>query len=181
VYVTHDQLEAMSMGDKIAVMNNGVVEQLGAPQEIYDRPASLFVADFIGSPPMNFIPVRAELHHGDEALSVDGEVIRLPALREDPPEPDLVLGVRPEHVSFSDSAAFRGVVFGAEYLGTMQIVTVTTDRGAVKARLPSTLPVRPGEQVGLVFRPDKLSLFARTSGRAILSTLHEAAAGGRHG
>src|SRR6266478_3631945 len=181
MYVTHDQLEAMSMADKIAVMNDGVVEQLGAPQEIYDRPASLFVADFIGSPPMNFVKVRAELHRGDDVVSVDGEEVKVPALREDPPEPDLVLGVRPEHVSFSDAAAFRGVVFGVEYLGTTQIVTVTTDRGAVKARLPSKLPVRPGEQVGLVFRPEKLSLFAERSGRAIRSTLHEAAAGGMHG
>ena len=72
-------------------------------------------------------------------------------------------------------------MFGVEYLGTTQIVTVTTGRGTVKARLPSTLPARLGEQVGLVFRPEKLSLFARTSGRAIRSTLHQAAAGGAHG
>ena len=181
VYVTHYQLEAMSLADKIAVMNEGLVEQLGTPQEIYDRPASLFVADFIGSPPMNFIRVRAELRRGDGAVSLDGDDVKVPALCEDPPELDLVLGVRPEHVSFSDAAAFRGVVFGVEYLGTTQIVTVTTDRGTVKARLPSTLPARPGEQVGLVFRPEKLSLFAGTSGRAIRSTLHEAGLGGAHG
>src|ERR1700730_18509617 len=61
VYVTHDQLEAMSMADTIAVMNHGIIEQLGPPQQIYDRPASMFVADFIGSPPMNFLPFRAGL------------------------------------------------------------------------------------------------------------------------
>jgi multiple sugar transport system ATP-binding protein len=83
-------------------------------------------------------------------------------------------------VVLSDASAFRGMVFGAEYLGTTQIVTVTTDRGAVKARLPSQLPVRTGEQVGLAFRPEKLSLFARSSGRAIRSALHEAS-GGAHG
>jgi multiple sugar transport system ATP-binding protein len=181
VYVTHDQLEAMSMADKIAVMSDGVVAQLAAPQEIYDRPASLFVADFIGSPPMNFLAVRAELHRGDDVVPVEGENVRVPALREDPPEPDLVLGVRPEHVSFSDTAAFRGMVFGVEYLGTTQIVTVTTGRGAVKARLPSALAMRPGEQVGLVFRPEKLSLFAKTSGMAIRSALHDASPGGVHG
>jgi len=180
VYVTHDQLEAMSMADKIAVMNDGVVEQLGAPQEIYDRPASLFVADFIGSPPMNFVSVRADLRRGDDVVSFDGAEVRIPALREDPPGPELVLGVRPEHVSFDDEAAFRGVVFGVEYLGTTQIVTVTTDRGAVKARLPSARPARAGEQVGLAFRPEKLSVFAKATGRAIRSTLHDAAGGG-HG
>ena len=65
VYVTHDQLEAMAMADTIALMNHGVVEQLGTPQEIYDRPASLFVADFIGSPPMNFLPFRGRVAPGD--------------------------------------------------------------------------------------------------------------------
>ena len=64
VYVTHDQLEAMAMADKIAVMNHGVIEQFGTPQEIYDRPATMFVADFIGSPPMNFLPFRAGLQKG---------------------------------------------------------------------------------------------------------------------
>ena len=66
VYVTHDQMEAMSMADKIAVMSNGVIEQFGTPQEIYDRPASMFVADFIGSPPMNFLSFDGGLAQGRE-------------------------------------------------------------------------------------------------------------------
>jgi multiple sugar transport system ATP-binding protein len=68
VYVTHDQLEAMAMADKIAVMNRGVVEQFTTPQEIYDRPVSMFVADFIGSPPMNFLPVHAALKKVTQSL-----------------------------------------------------------------------------------------------------------------
>ncbi len=68
VYVTHDQLEAMAMADMIAVMNNGVVEQVASPRDIYDRPASLFVADFIGSPPMNFLPFRGSLQTGAQAI-----------------------------------------------------------------------------------------------------------------
>src|ERR1044071_3487193 len=84
VYVTHDQLEAMSMADKIAVMNNGVVEQIAPPQEIYDRPASLFVADFVGSPPLNFVALHAALGRGDEVMMIDGERVRVPALRENP-------------------------------------------------------------------------------------------------
>src|SRR5258708_35941949 len=75
VYVTHDQLEAMSMGDKIAVMNDGAVEQLGTPPEIYDRPASMFVADFIGSPPMNFGEFEAPLTRGDRWLGIGGAAI----------------------------------------------------------------------------------------------------------
>ena len=180
VYVTHDQLEAMSMADKIAVMSNGVVEQLASPQEIYDRPASMFVAGFIGSPPMNFLAFHTSLRRGDEAIVIDGDQVRVPALHEDP-SPGLVLGVRPEHVSFSDHSRIRGTVFGVEYLGTTQIVTVNTTRGALKARLSSTVRLRPGENVGLIFRPDTLSLFDQESGRAIRTALHERGSGGLHG
>ena len=103
VYVTHDQLEAMSMADKIAVMNDGVIEQLGRPQEIYDRPTTMFVADFIGSPPMNFLPFRARLALGRARSGAIGRRRdRVPALREDVASPDLALGVRPEHVRLDD-------------------------------------------------------------------------------
>jgi multiple sugar transport system ATP-binding protein len=173
VYVTHDQLEAMAMADRIAVMNNGVVEQVASPRDIYDRPASLFVADFIGSPPMNFVPFRDSLAVGAQAIRLgDGEVA-IPAAREDVAECDLVLGVRPEHVRFADRGMLRGEVYGVEYLGTTQIVTVTTRYGALKARSSSSLPFRTGENVGLDFRPDTLSIFDKASGRAIRSALHE--------
>jgi multiple sugar transport system ATP-binding protein len=178
VYVTHDQLEAMSMADKIAVMNRGAIEQLGTPREIYDRPVSMFVADFIGSPAMNFLDFSGTLRRGDAQIVIDGAVITVPELREDSAEDRLVLGVRPEHVRLSDASPLRGAVYGTEYLGTTQIVTLTTGRGMLKARLPSETPARPGEQVGLDFRPEKLSLFDKTSGRALRSVLHEEAAHG---
>ncbi|MFN3614400.1 MAG: ABC transporter ATP-binding protein, partial [Rubrimonas sp.] len=82
VYVTHDQLEAMQMGDKIVVMNHGVIEQWGAPQQIYDHPATMFVADFIGSPPMNFLRFRGRVAPGDAAVALGAAVQDLPALRE---------------------------------------------------------------------------------------------------
>src|SRR5712692_11606643 len=108
VYVTHDQLEAMALADKIAVMNHGAIEQLGTPREIYDRPASLFVADFIGSPPMNFLPFRGGLQAGAQAIRLGEREIAIPAAREALPESDLVLGVRPEHVRFADRGVVRG-------------------------------------------------------------------------
>jgi multiple sugar transport system ATP-binding protein len=183
VYVTHDQLEAMAMADTIAIMNNGVIEQLAGPQDIYDRPASLFVADFVGSPAMNFVPFHQSLARGDASILIDGCAVDVPAVTEDLAESDLVLGVRPEHVRFSDSSLLRGEVFGAEYLGTTQIVTVTTPWGRLKARLPSDAGARLGETIGLDFRPEKLSLFEKTSGRAVKTMLHEAkfVAGARHG
>jgi multiple sugar transport system ATP-binding protein len=178
VYVTHDQLEAMAMADMIAVMNNGVVEQIASPRDIYDRPASLFVADFIGSPPMNFLPFRSSLQAGAQAIRLGDRDVTVPAAREALPESDLVLGVRPEHVRFSDRGVVRGEVYGSEYLGTTQIVTVTTPYGALKARSPASVSFRTGENVGLDFRPDTLSIFDKTSGKAVHTVLHE---GGAHG
>ena len=102
VYVTHDQLEAMAIADRIAVMNHGVVEQVGHPRDIYDRPATRFVADFIGSPPMNFLSMRTCLAPGQSEILVGGVPVTVPPLREAVSESDLVLGVRPEHVRLDD-------------------------------------------------------------------------------
>jgi multiple sugar transport system ATP-binding protein len=173
VYVTHDQLEAMAMADKIAVMNRGVIEQFGTPQEIYDRPATMFVADFIGSPPMNFLTFQSALESGARSVRVNGAEVPVPVLREARGESQLALGVRPEHVRFDDASRLRGSVFGTEYLGTTQIVTVDTGQGQLKARLPAEVTVRTGETVGLVFLSDRLSLFDKASGRSIRTRLHE--------
>ena len=178
IYITHDQLEAMAMADRIAIMNQGRVEQIGTPQEIYDRPNTMFVADFIGAPPMSFLDVQASPHRGDHNIKIDGVAVEMPEVFEDRAEGKFVLGVRPENVSFADASPLRGRVIGAEYLGTTQIVTVTTANGQIKARLPSATPVQVGETVGLALRPDRLSLFDAMSGQALSSALY---AGGRHG
>jgi len=169
----------MAMADTIALMNHGVVEQLGPPQDIYDRPASLFVADFIGSPPMSFLPFRGSVMAGDRSVRVHGVEIALPEVREGIEDTELVLGVRPEHIELSDHAPLRAEVVDAEYLGTTQIVTLNTVMGAsVKARIPAHISVRPGERTGLKFRPGQLSLFDKASGRALRTALHD---GGAHG
>jgi multiple sugar transport system ATP-binding protein len=178
VYITHDQLEAMAMADRIVVMNEGRVEQIGAPQQIYDRPNSMFVADFIGAPPMSFLDVYTSLRRGDRRISIDGVAVEMPEVLEDRIESKLALGVRPENVSFADASPLRGRVIGAEYLGTTQIVTVVTANGQIKARLSSGQVVRVGESVGLALRSDRLSLFDAMSGLALRSALH---AGGYHG
>ncbi len=179
VYVTHDQLEAMSMADTIALMNGGVVEQLGTPQDIYDRPATLFAADFIGSPPMSFVPFRGRVSPGDRSVRVAEVDIALPELREGTGDTDLVLGVRPENIALSADAPLRAEVLDAEYLGTTQIVTLATAAGAhVKARIAADIRVHPGEHTGLALRPGKISLFDRSSGRALRSALHDEAAHG---
>jgi multiple sugar transport system ATP-binding protein len=177
VYVTHDQHEAMSMADRIAVMNAGRIEQIGSPQEIYDRPASMFVADFIGSPPMNFLHFEGGLAAGDRAIKFPSASIAVPEIREARAPGPFFLGVRPEHIRFADAAPVRGRVFGAEYLGTTQVVTVDTEQGQVKARLPSSLAVQVGETVGLTFRSDALSLFDAQTGVAIQTAMQTASYG----
>jgi multiple sugar transport system ATP-binding protein len=178
VYVTHDQFEAMSMADQIAVMNHGVVEQIGEPQEIYDRPATMFVADFIGSPPMNLLPFDGALRRGERSVAFGAARVDVPEIREDAHSGALTLGVRPEHVALSDSAPIRGRVFAVEYLGTNQIVTIDIDRGKLKARLPARTAARVGETVGVAFRAQKLVIFDSATGRATQSALF---GGAEHG
>ena len=118
IYVTHDQVEAMTMGDRIAVMNLGVLQQVGTPEQLYEQPANLFVASFIGSPPMNLVPATA--------LGVGGT--------------DRVAGFRPENVQLGngsgDPVRFRGVVDVVEYLGDEQLVHISLGDHALVAKLP---------------------------------------------
>ena len=177
VYVTHDQLEAMQMGDKIVVMNHGVVEQFGTPQDIYDHPATLFVADFIGSPSMNFLRFEGTAAAGATSVQLGDIPMSLPELQE-PATGKLVLGVRPEHVGLTDASPYRGRVEATEYLGTTQIVTLSTPHGQIKARAPAAQSVKVGEGVGLTLNPRTLSLFDATTGRAFRTAAN---AGVHHG
>ncbi|MAC78506.1 MAG: ABC transporter ATP-binding protein [Rhodobacteraceae bacterium] len=172
VYVTHDQLEAMQMGDKIVVMNHGVVEQFGVPQEIYDWPATKFVAQFLGSPPMNFLEFQGSISVGGTSVQLDGADLSVPESRQGA-SGALTLGVRPEHVTLDDHAPYRGSVIATEYLGTTQIVSIDTAHGPIKARIPSDARVSVGETTGLSFNPRTLTLFMGNSGQALLSAANE--------
>ena len=171
VYVTHDQLEAMQMGDKIVVMNHGVVEQFGEPQDIYDTPKTMFVADFIGSPPMNFLRFSGSVAPGDGSVRLSDRSVAVPTLREGA-RGDLVLGVRPEHVSLGETGDVPADVVATEYLGTTQIVTLATAHGEVKARIPAATRVPTGARVGLSLAASTLSVFDAASGRALRSDLN---------
>ncbi len=184
VYVTHDQMEAMAMADTIAIMNQGVIEQLGAPREVYERPASVFVADFIGAPAMNFLPFDAALARGASAVQIGAARVEVPALREDISARALLCGVRPEHVRLEDSSALRAEVLGTEYLGTSRVVTLSTPNGAtVRAKVDVSSAARRGDQVGLAFDAAAVSLFDTASGRALRTARDDQAyaAAGRHG
>lgn len=178
IYVTHDQMEAMSMADRIMVMNRGVIEQLGTPQEIYDRPATMFVADFVGSPSMSFLKFESSLEPGQSEIAINGDRLTVPVLREGIARGPLALGVRPEHIRLADGSGLRGTVFGTEYFGTTQIVTVDTAHGQLKARIPSAQRVSAGENVGLEYASERLVVFNASTGRALRSRLHEEAGHG---
>jgi multiple sugar transport system ATP-binding protein len=168
VYVTHDQREAMAMADKIAIMNQGVIEQLGAPQAIYERPASVFVADFMGSPSMNFVPTHAALERGASQLPVGNAALEMPAVQGHVSARALLYGVRPEHVRLDGDAPLRAEVMGVEYLGNCQIVTLkTAQNSVVRAKVSVQTRAARGDQTGLAFDSTQITLFDQDSGRAI--------------
>ena len=172
VYVTHDQLEAMQMGDKIVVMNHGVVEQFGVPQDIYDWPATKFVAEFIGSPPMNFLDFEGMIGAGHDDVRLHDVTIKVPQ-SIDGANGKLTLGIRPEHVRLDDTSAYRGRVVATEYLGTTQIVTLNTPNGPLKARAPSSDRITVGTSTGLHFDARTITLFENTRGHALRSRANE--------
>jgi multiple sugar transport system ATP-binding protein len=141
IYVTHDQVEAMTMADKIVVLHGGIIEQVGSPLELYHRPNNLFVAGFIGSPKMNFIPVTVGASKGKNVTyNLPGGSKIAVAMTKDIPTigSKLTLGVRPEHIELGGKAAgsVRGVVRAAEYLGSETMFYATLADGsdiAVKA------------------------------------------------
>jgi multiple sugar transport system ATP-binding protein len=172
VYVTHDQLEAMSMADYIAIMNRGVIEQLASPQVIYDRPATMYVAEFVGSPSMNFLRFNGSIDKGKKVVNLGSFDFAVPQMRE-AFEGDMAFGVRPEHIRLSDKSKYRAEVKATEYLGTTQIVTLKTHHGVVKARAAASDVARVGETVGLEFEGKTVTLFDTQSGRALRSELNE--------
>jgi multiple sugar transport system ATP-binding protein len=172
VYVTHDQLEAMQMGDKIVVMNHGSVEQFGVPQDIYDWPATKFVAQFIGSPCMNFLDFQGMIGKGSDEVRLNDISLSVPK-SIDGANGAISFGVRPEHVKLDDAAAYRGRIKATEYLGTTQIVTLETANGEIKARVASSENVKVGDQTGLTFDPRTITLFDAETGAALRSQANE--------
>ena len=171
VYVTHDQIEALAMATRIGVMNTGRLEQVGPPNEIYSRPRSKFVAGFVGSPSMNFIPARGPFAPGtDRARVGDGE-IAMPALRSGLDSDTATIGARPEQIVVTDTGALRGRVVSVEYMGSHQHLQLDTTGGRLIVRAPNQVRATLDETVGLDLIPDGLVLFDDTSGRAVESAL----------
>jgi ABC-type sugar transport system ATPase subunit len=149
IYVTHDQIEAMTLADKIVVLRDGAIEQVGSPRELYDSPGNLFVAQFIGSPKMNILPTALA-----SALSPKAEV----------PERAESLGVRPEHLTLTapGNAGIKGKVTLAEYTGAMTLIHVELpDQTSCHAMSDERKPPEIGSEIGLTAQPGMLHFFDR--------------------
>lgn len=166
IYVTHDQLEAMSMADKIAIMYGGIVQQNGSPSEVYDRPSNLFVAGFIGSPAMNFVPCMLSedrntfILEGNTVLGVQAEARSL--VRNVPLNSPLILGVRPEDISlrFDSPPDYEPAdVYLVEPLGAETIIDVKLGNHLFKVRMPPTFTARIGQKLTMRIDQNRFHLF----------------------
>lgn len=182
IYVTHDQVEAMSMGDRLIVLKDGIVQQIGAPLEIYDHPANQFVASFIGSPPMNFINCALVAREGSAFLTGDGLQVKLPAEKRAALSSVLggeglpvVLGIRPEDFSERqlDDGADPGNIIQArvsflEPLGSEVLATCSVGTHEIIVRLSPRSGVISDEMIELVVDMERARLFDPATGEALL-------------
>jgi multiple sugar transport system ATP-binding protein len=180
LYVTHDQVEAMSLADRVAVMHQGELLQVGTPQEIYETPADTFVAGFIGSPPMNFLRAHLDEHDGilyvrtpDFALQLSPE--HTTRVRAMGCGPTVILGLRPQDMhpykdssETTDSSLVRGVVDVVEPLGDQIVVTIVTGQQMLQATLPAGSVARPDQPIILQVNLQRIHLFDPETERAIL-------------
>lgn len=176
VYVTHDQIEAMTLGDKVAVMKDGVIQQFGTPHEIYNNPANLFVASFIGSPPMNFVPLRIRQRDGRWVGVLNSEQgsceLPLPITSDEGlRDRELILGIRPEQIGLSNgSAADLSLLVDIEVVeptGPDTLVVFALNQVKACCRLAPDQAPRVGETLNLQFDPRKVLLFDAQSGERL--------------
>lgn len=168
LFVTHDQIEAMSMGDKVGVLNQGRIVQSGTPQEIYNNPRDTYVASFVGSPPMNLLdgklvegravmaPMRFEL-----PFSGGGGLSKASGAQEGRP---LVFGIRPEDVRLEAGAPVEATVHDVENHGVEKILTLRVGEVSLRATVPARTAVRIEDAVRFAWNPDKVVLFDKASG-----------------
>lgn len=179
VYVTHDQVEAMTLADKIVVLEHGVVQQVGAPLDLYHNPANLFVAGFIGAPKMNLLPVSLKSQEGKEIVveSEDVQTCKIKIAQKNLPEgSELVLGIRPHHLVLAKpgEGLVRGKIVIVEHLGNETLINVSTSSGrSVLATIAGDAPVKLGEEIGLSFSQEQSHVFL-SSGPSIKSNARKA-------
>ena len=169
VYVTHDQTEAMTLGDRIVIMKDGFIQQIGTPQEVFDHPANLFVAGFIGTPQMNLFDARLIKQNGKYAVTVDGVTVELSDEKQarlsakDVPEQDVVLGVRPDHIMLCADGV-KGKVDVSELMGSSVHLHINASGRDVVVIVPTNgnaahFPM--GSEVNLIFGGNVAHVFSK--------------------
>lgn len=175
IYVTHDQVEAMTMSDKVALLNQGILQQIGPPEELYQHPRNLFTAGFIGSPPMNFIDCSLSREAGK--IYLDAGTFKLPlenymaeALKERNIGEEFVLGIRPEDIKLEKKGkkdSIQGQVFALEPLGAEVIVDIKIGETIFKVKENILFKAKVRENIWLSFNKNKIYIFDKKSGTAL--------------
>jgi multiple sugar transport system ATP-binding protein len=164
IYVTHDQTEAMTMADKIVVLNGGRIEQAGAPLELYDNPVNLFVASFIGSPEINLINAT---YSGETSVTLDNAQLPLPRALDIPAGQNIVYGIRPQHISLAETGVPAEVVV-VEPTGDAQEVLARIGDSEISVVVRDHPLLNPGELVHLDIPASRVLVFDKTTGQRLL-------------
>ncbi|MEM2110348.1 MAG: ABC transporter ATP-binding protein [Candidatus Bathyarchaeia archaeon] len=176
IYVTHDQVEAMTMADRVAIMNRGLLQQLGSPDEIYNSPQNMFVAGFIGSPPMNFFEGTFVEKEGSYLLDLGTFAVPFPqdlgkVVKEKSTGPEVILGVRPEDIILESRVTkknFPAQVYVIEPLGSEVIVDLKIGDNLIKAKASPSFRADIGETVGMSFNMERAHVFDKKTENAII-------------
>jgi len=169
IYVTHDQVEAMTLADKIVVLDRGEISQVGSPMDLYNKPANKFVASFIGSPTMNFVTGEAKAASGKDAVVglPGGHELRLTTRAGLAETGNVEVGIRPEHVRLSGpndpAASLGGTVQILERLGNATIMYVNTDAGQIVVQDDGDVTMKAGDNVSVIFDPARVHVFANNA------------------
>ncbi len=175
IYVTHDQAEAMTLADRVAIMSGGLLQQVGPPKEVYARPGNAFVAGFLGSPPMNLLTTTISSRDGEPVLLVGDRAIPARGSLADRlqrvvnSEGKVQFGLRPEdvHLGLEGDATATGEVFVVEDLGNERLITLDPGGQFVVARAPADYPAEMGQTLSFSFNPDRAHLFDIVTGQRV--------------
>ena len=173
IYVTHDQVEAMTLATRLAVFNQGILQQHGEPLALYQQPANRFVAGFLGSPAMNFLPARVQ------GARLEGQGFSLPAPPGAPDQREVIVGVRPQSVTLAAQGELRGEIEAVERLGAEGFVYLRTASGPLVARFEGVPSLHVGEAVSVAVTQGALLLFDPAGGARIEASAEKALAAAR--